>query len=250
MLRRERLNDPLNIQKIPLSFTDNRGGTTGRKNRFNEEASGKIMAEKDDVRSQILEAAKKRFSHFGYAKTTMAEVAADCAMSPGNLYRFFPGKLDIAEAIATEDYKAHVANLRKLAVAPGKDARERLRDFLFTELRRTYHKLEKDPRAFEMARVIASKRPSYANWMLETEREILVELLNEAERRGEFCAADKIFTAEMVQSATMKFRYPQLWSKLTLPKLERELEGVLQLLLNGLCPHAHEAREASTHAAA
>ena len=63
------------------------------------------MAEKDTVRYQIVEAAKKRFSHFGYAKTTMAEVATDCAMSPGNLYRFFPGKLDIAEAIATEDYE-------------------------------------------------------------------------------------------------------------------------------------------------
>ena len=51
------------------------------------------MAEKDTVREKIVEAAKKRFSHFGYAKTTMAEVAADCEMSPGNLYRFFPGKL-------------------------------------------------------------------------------------------------------------------------------------------------------------
>jgi AcrR family transcriptional regulator len=162
-------------------------------------------------------------------------------MSPGNLYRFFPGKLDIAEAIATEDYSKHLEHLRKLAVAPGKDARERLHDLLFEELRRTYHKLEKDPRAYEMARVISQERPQFANWMLENERKILMELLDEAERRGEFCAADKQFTAEMIQSATMKFRYPQLWSKLTLPKLERELEGVLNLLINGLCPRDHGA---------
>ena len=45
---------------------------------------------------------------------------------------------------------------------------------------------------------------------------------------------DMDYTAEMIQSATMKFRYPQLWSKLTLPKLERELEGVLQLIIEGL----------------
>ena len=54
------------------------------------------MAERESdrseaIRGQIVAAAKKRFSHFGYAKTTMAEVAADCDMSPGNLYRFFPG---------------------------------------------------------------------------------------------------------------------------------------------------------------
>jgi AcrR family transcriptional regulator len=202
------------------------------------------MAEKDVVRDKIIEAAKKRFSHFGYAKTTMAEVASDCAMSPGNLYRFFPGKLDIAEAIAREDYAKHLEHMRKLAVQPGKDARERLHNLLFEELRRTYHKLEKDPRAVEMARVISQERPTFANWMLENERKILMELMDEAERRGEFTIEDKAFTAEMVQSATMKFRYPQLWSKLTLPKLERELEGVLNLLIGGLCPRLAAHRTA------
>ena len=206
------------------------------------------MAEKDSVRECIIEAAKKRFSHFGYAKTTMAEVASDCTMSPGNLYRFFPGKLDIAEAIATEDYTKHLVVMRKLAIQPSKNAKERLHDLLFEELRRTYHKLERDPRAVEMARVISQERPSFANWMYENERKILVELLDEAERRGEFTIEDKQFTAEMVQSATMKFRYPQLWSKLTLPRLERELEGVLHLLIEGLCPHAMARRQAA-HAA-
>ena len=84
--------------------------------------------------------------------------------------------------------------------------------------------------------------------MLENERRILIELLEEAEQRGEFRSENKEFMAEMIQSATMKFRYPQLWSKLTLPKLERELEGVLQLLINGICPHAREA--AAQHDAA
>jgi AcrR family transcriptional regulator len=195
------------------------------------------LAEKDTVRTQIVDAAKKRFSHFGYAKTTMAEIAADCSMSPGNLYRFFPGKLDIAEAIASEDYEDHLKHLRKIAVAPGKDARERLHDLLFEELRRTYHKLEKDPRVVEMANVIGHERPQFVNWMLQHERKILVELLDEAERRSEFVPpGNKEDIAEMIQSATMKFRYPQLWSKLTLPKLERELEGVLHLLIEGLCP--------------
>jgi hypothetical protein len=54
---------------------------------------------------------------------------------------------------------------------------------------------------------------------------------------------DKETIAEMIQSATMKFRYPQLWSKLTLPKLERELDGVLNLMLQGLCPLAAKQHE-------
>jgi AcrR family transcriptional regulator len=193
------------------------------------------MAVKDDVRCQIVDAAKKRFSHFGYAKTTMAEVATDCAMSPGNLYRFFPGKLDIAEAIATEDYQHHLDQLAKLVSVSEKPARDRLRDLFFQELRRTYNKLESDPRAYEIALIISRERPEYANWMLANERKILTRLIEDGQRRGEFAPGNADYTAEMLQSATMKFRYPQLWSKLSLPKLERELEGVLALVVDGLC---------------
>ena len=203
------------------------------------------MSAKDSVREQIVEAAKKRFSHFGYSKTTMAEVANDCSMSPGNLYRFFPGKLDIAEAIATEDYQRHLKELAKLAAQQTRPARERLHDLLFEELRRTYNKLESDPRSYEIATVIARERPEYANWMLANERTILVGLLDDGKRRGEFAFDDPAFAAEMIQAAVMKFRYPQLWSKLSLPKLERELEGVLRLIVDGL-----GARSRSEHAAA
>jgi AcrR family transcriptional regulator len=196
------------------------------------------MAEKEDVRAQIVEAAKKRFSHFGYAKTTMAEVATDCSMSPGNLYRFFPGKLDIAEYIATQDFENHLEQLATLADAPGKTARQRLHDLLFEELRRTYNKLESDPRAYEIALITSRERPEFANWMLANERKIIVKVLESGLAQGEFqscgCPVEK--TAEMIQAAVMKFRYPQLWSKLTLPKLEQELEGVMQLIVDGLSP--------------
>jgi AcrR family transcriptional regulator len=193
-----------------------------------------LMAERDAVREQIIEAAKKRFWHYGYAKTTMAEVAADCSMSPGNLYRFFPGKLDIAEAIATNEFERHQEQLRAMMKAPGRSARERFYDYFFEELRHTYTMLEKNPRIYEMAAVIAHERPEYANRVYAIERKLLVSLLEGGERSGEFRATEKEFTAEMMQSATMKFRYPQLWSKLTLPKLERELDGVLKLLIDGL----------------
>jgi AcrR family transcriptional regulator len=194
------------------------------------------VTEKNDIRCQIVEAAKKRFSHFGYAKTTMAEVATDCSMSPGNLYRFFPGKLDIAEAMATEDFKNHLNQLRALSEATDKSARQRLHDLFFEELRRTYHKLESDPRAYEIALIISRERPEYANWMLKNERELIVKVLEDGKRQGEFAIGDFETTAEIMQAAVMKFRYPQLWSKLTLPKLEKELEGVLQLIIDGISP--------------
>jgi hypothetical protein len=58
--------------------------------------------------------------------------------------------------------------------------------------------------------------------------------MEDGEKAGLFAPADHLFNAEMMQAATMKFGLPQLFSRLTLPKLERELEGVLNLILSGL----------------
>ena len=189
---------------------------------------------KDTVRGNIVDAAKKRFVHYGYAKTTMAEIAADCNMSPGNLYRYFPGKLDIAEAICTAAGEHAIAKLREVLRRPGRSAKERLRDFLFADMRLTYEQLEYDKQVFEMARVISTERPQFANRILALHRALLSEILAAGNASGEFSIEDVVFSAEMLQSATMKFRYPQLHSKLPYDKLERELEGVCHLLLNGL----------------
>lgn len=189
---------------------------------------------KDTVRGNILLAAKKRFVHYGYAKTTMAEIAADCSMSPGNLYRYFPGKLDIAEAIAGEAGEQAIAKLREVLKRPGRSAKERLRDFMFADMRLTYEQLEYDKQVYEMARVVMMDRPQFANRILALHRALLSEILAGGNASGEFAIEDVVFTAEMIQSATMKFRYPQLHSKLPYEKLERELEGVVHLVLNGL----------------
>ena len=61
------------------------------------------MSESDITREKIIVAARERFSHYGYPKTTIAELAEDCAMSPGNIYRFFKGKIDIAVEIARRE---------------------------------------------------------------------------------------------------------------------------------------------------
>ncbi len=194
------------------------------------------MKEKDDTRDQILAAARERFWHYGYGKTTMAEIARDCDMSPGNLYRFFEGKLDLAEEIAKAASVETMNELARAIRAPGKSATQALRDYLFGKLRMTYTRLEKDPKIIELAQTVSAERPQFSNDLLERERHILMEIIANGRELGEFATNDVRFTAEMLQSATMKFSYPQLWSRLTLDNLERELSGVFDLVLGGLCP--------------
>lgn len=192
------------------------------------------MSDKTDTRQQILDAAVARIMHYGYAKTTMAEIARDCDMSAGNIYRFFASKIDIAEAMAR---KLNLEiNQEMAALARGKgSAPDKLRRLNSVALHRTFDKLASDAKILEVAEVLSHERPSFANEEMAQERVHMVRILEQGIAEGDFAAMENPnFVAEMMQAATMKFKYPQLWSRLTLPKLERELDGVMDIILAGL----------------
>src|SRR5258707_3990083 len=56
-------------------------------------------ARPDDTRARIVETAETLFRRLGYAKTAVADIAAELNMSPANVYRFFSSKNAIVEAI-------------------------------------------------------------------------------------------------------------------------------------------------------
>ena len=58
-----------------------------------------VKAKPDDTRARIIETADALFRRLGFAKTAVADIAAELGMSPANVYRFFPSKNAIVEAI-------------------------------------------------------------------------------------------------------------------------------------------------------
>ena len=193
-----------------------------------------IMPVETDIRTKIIGAAYKLIARYGYGKTTMADLAEACGMSPGNLYRYFPGKLDIAEQLAQHAFDEEEAALREVVRKFGMSASEKLKLFFCTQLRVTHSKLNEDSKIFEIAQIISRERPILANQNLARIRALLAEILAAGNAAGEFDIPDVVSAAEMIQCATMKFHYPQLFSKLTLEELEREQRGVLSLVLGGI----------------
>ena len=193
------------------------------------------MDGKTATRDRILHAASERIKHYGYGKTTMAEIAADCDMSPGNIYRFFEAKIDIAEAMARKHYADEQARMAAIARRKDISIDKRIREVFFTRMRDNYRLVEENAKILEVAEVLAHERPLFFNECLAQDRVTLGALLEEGIETGMFAASDDVdYVAEMLQASLAKFGFPQLFSRLTLPKLERELDGVLSLVLNGL----------------
>ncbi|HEV7284273.1 MULTISPECIES: TetR/AcrR family transcriptional regulator [Kaistia] len=57
----------------------------------------------DARRTQILDAARTCFARSGFRGASMQEICLEAKMSPGGLYRYFPSKEAIIEAIAQEE---------------------------------------------------------------------------------------------------------------------------------------------------
>src|SRR5437762_10430121 len=53
------------------------------------------------VRDQIVEAAEKHFSRYGYEKTTVSDLAKAIGFSKAYIYKFFDSKQAIGEAICS-----------------------------------------------------------------------------------------------------------------------------------------------------
>jgi AcrR family transcriptional regulator len=185
----------------------------------------------------IIESATLYFSRFGYGKTTMTEIAENCDMSVGNLYRFFPSKLDLAAKIVDLATQDSVASLRRVSERKYRSAAARVEALVLAELRETFQAMENTPTIAEMGRIVMIKRVEVINRGLAETRKVMTEVLRDGVAAGEFTVAKPDFAAEMIQAATLKFRYPQLWSMLDLASLEREAKGVIRLMIKGILVH-------------
>ena len=72
--------------------------------------SDRAQAQKD----RILNAAEKAFIEHGFHAAGMALIAAEAEMSPGLIYRYYPGKHDIILAIIERQLEENRAGIREL----------------------------------------------------------------------------------------------------------------------------------------
>jgi TetR/AcrR family transcriptional regulator, repressor for uid operon len=70
-----------------------------------------------DRKNRILDGAERCFVRHGFHRSTMQDVAAECAMSPGNLYRYFPSKDAIVAGLAERDREQFNADFAQLVNA-------------------------------------------------------------------------------------------------------------------------------------
>ncbi|MDD9653976.1 TetR/AcrR family transcriptional regulator [Klebsiella pasteurii] len=137
------------------------------------------------VREQIVNAAFEHFGHYGYEKTTVAELAKSIGFSKAYIYKFFDSKQAIGEVICANRLET-IMTAVLAAVADAPSASEKLRR-LFRALSEAGSELFfHDRKLYDIAAVASREKwPSterYAERLLKLIESIVVE----GRQAGEF----------------------------------------------------------------
>lgn len=171
--------------------------------------NAQVKTKPDDTRARIMEAAEALFRRLGYAKTAVADIAAELGMSPANVYRFFPSKNAIVEAICQRCLAELEEKLWSVARAKGPAARRLER--LYLEIL-AYHKenLLTDQRVNDIVLVAIELSWEAIHRHKEVMHTIVEVLLRDGIAGGEFENVDPHETAGIIMRSMVSSCHPML----------------------------------------
>lgn len=151
----------------------------------------------DQKQALIIEAAIKRFAHFGVAKTTMAEIAADLSLSKASLYYYFPDKLTLYAAVFQTITETGAAE-HDAELANEGDPFKAIVSFLQwrTEFILKYHNILEYLRSFSPSTIPAELQPIFAQ-LKQRELKRLTQMMENGLQTGLFKIKDAQKTAEL-----------------------------------------------------
>lgn len=163
-----------------------------------------------DTRRDIVATAHRLFTTIGYRKTTVADIAAELSMSPGNVYRFFDSKRSINEAVADGLLTEIGDELEAIANRPGASAIERLEALLRTLARLSEQRFMTNKRMYDMVEDAMAESWGVCQRYIERVGVILGGLIEEGRASGEFTVADSKAAALCVHSAMVCYSHPAM----------------------------------------
>jgi len=162
-----------------------------------------------ETRDRILVEAERVFRAYGYAKTTVADIARACGMSPANVYRFYESKAAINEAITALILKRQ-EDLALAIAAERRPAAQRLKRLIVEMHRFTCEQYINESQVHEIVAKAMDEQWSVIDAHIERLRLLYRAVIDDGVRAGEFAGKDVERRGNCVFNAIMPFCHPQL----------------------------------------
>jgi len=182
---------------------------------------------------RILEVTEDVLRRYGLAKATVVDVARALDVSHGSVYRHFPSKASLRQAVAKRWLDRVNAPLQKIAEEQG-PAPDRLERWLRTMFAIKHKKVSDDPEMFRTYLTLAQEACTVVKAHKDGLVDQIVHILSDGVEQGVFQVADLKASARAIFDATSRFHHPAHAEEWSEAELAARIDAVLALLLKGL----------------
>lgn len=182
---------------------------------------------------RILEATEDVLRRYGLTKATVVDVARALDVSHGSVYRHFPSKASLRDAVAKRWLDRANEPLCKLAAGDG-PAPERLEKWLRTAFSIKQKKVCDDPEMFATYLALAQGAREVVEAYKDKQVDLIAKILSDGVAQGVFEMDDVKTTARAVFDATVRYHHPahaEEWAK---PECPSRIDALIALLLRGV----------------
>ncbi|MEU9417017.1 TetR family transcriptional regulator [Streptomyces sp. NPDC051000] len=183
---------------------------------------------------RILETTEDVLRRFGPTKATVVDVARALGVSHGSVYRHFPSKAALREAVTDRWLAKSVVMLEEIASAPAETAPSRLEAWLEALFEAKRKKAGADPELFATYTVLLAENSGVVDRHLSELIDQLVRIIADGVEAGTLAAPDVPAAARAVFDATGRFHDPQYAADWLSPTILPEFEAVTSLVIRGL----------------
>lgn len=188
------------------------------------------------TRAAIMDTADRLFRTLGYQKTTVADIARDLRMSPANIYRFFPSKAAITEAIAERLLDQILSGVWAIARGPA-SAPDRLRAVFALLQEQTVALFFHERRMHDMVRYAMDEHWGVVDRYKASIEEAIATIVRDGTAAGVFGGMAPEQASRLVHGTAVLFMHPTLVQQCIdtddLPAIAR---GMAEFCLRALRP--------------
>lgn len=185
----------------------------------------------------ILDTAEEVLRRFGPAKTTVVDVARALDVSHGSVYRHFPSKAALRDAV-TERWLDRISAPLQEVVSGRQAPARRLRVWVRLLASTKQGIAREDPELFATFQRLTTESREVVAAHVEHLVAQVSAIVADGVRAGDFAASDPVVAGRAVLQATALFHHPAHADEWADPRLDENLEAVLDLLLDGLRPRS------------
>lgn len=160
---------------------------------------------------RILDTAEEVLRRHGVDKTNVVDIARALGMSHGNIYRHYPSKQALIDAVALRWLHAVLRPLEAIARNAGLSAAERLSQWFDTLREMKRRKVLDDPELFRVHHQIVGQAPQIVDEHVAAMRAQVTRIISDGIAAGEFSQGlDATKSAWAFLQATSPFHHPAL----------------------------------------